>query len=151
MATFPASSVSDWFPLATSSTSFPPATFQFPLGSQETTSSFLNTTRRVKRIYDMSVLVFYRHDLLARALEEGIVVSMRAREFKQFSQVHKARKWRTEIDTWVFLTTKFTLFHYVILLSITSRIKLSLARIDFLDQDPILSNQFYISPKFHPS
>lgn len=89
----------------------PGATLLFPLGSQETISSFLNITGRGKSIYDMPVLIFYRHHLSARALEEGIVISMRVREFKQFSQVHIASKRRTEIYTWVFLTARFPLFH----------------------------------------
>lgn len=48
----------------------PPVTFLFPLGSQETVSSFLKTTRRGKRVHDIPVLLFYSHDLLARALRK---------------------------------------------------------------------------------
>lgn len=51
---------------------FPPVTFLFPLGSQETILPFLNTTRTRRSVHD----VFHRHDLLARALEEGIVISI---------------------------------------------------------------------------
>lgn len=56
---------------------FLPMTRLCPLGSQERSPPFLNTTRKGRRgSHCMPVLTFPRHDLLARALEEGNVVSI---------------------------------------------------------------------------
>ena len=57
---------------------FPPTvTPPCPLGSQETSPLFFHTTRKGRRgARCMPVLTFPRHDLLARALEEGNIVSI---------------------------------------------------------------------------
>lgn len=151
LGTFPPLSVSNGFSFATSSIISPSDT-SVSAGGSETIAPFFNTTRKGRReVHDVPVLTFPGHDLLARALEEALsspCYRTRVREWTQSAQVHKASNW--EMRAQVFLTTKVMLLHHVTLSSMTHRVALKIyqrARTNFLDQDPILYNQFYISPQ----